>query len=180
MEKLGEVHRQRMEHVAAQENNVVYKYEYGVPERSADIVQAMKLAKMTLEERAKSPHLSDEAAASHLTRNFTLISTFSRTHPVIFEKMCTSGSCGESYAMLTRLSTFGLSTPHMPLPDATAKVSQFLMQECARGTAPDGEENSKDEAGLGSAQRADHAELGVASNSSPEDAAQEAWAAEPA
>ena len=41
MEKLGEVHRQRMEHVAAQENNVVYQYEYGVPERSAEIVQAM-------------------------------------------------------------------------------------------------------------------------------------------
>ena len=135
---------------------------------------------MTLEERVKLPRLSDEAAASHLTRNFPLISTFSRTHPVIFEKMCTSSSCGESYAMLTRLSTFGLSTPHMPLPDATAKVSQFLMQECARGKAPDVEGNGNDEAGSGSAPRAHHAGLGVASNSSPEDAAPEAGAAEPA
>jgi len=125
---------ERMEGVAAENGNVVYTYRYDEPQKEADVIQTLKLAKIALLERGELPNLSDEDAFKTLIGRNELLALFSVDHPTIFRLMTCKDRCGESYEMLRRLAVYKLQSEHagLSIAEATARVSQFLMGECGR------------------------------------------------
>ena len=138
MEHVKRINNERMRNIAEQEGNVVYEYQYDTPEKEADAAQVVKLAKAIVQERQKlstqSPDLSDEDAACNIKSHSEAFDIFSRTHQRIFEMMCAKETNGESFAMLCKLAKFKRDTDQMGMSEAeaSAKVSEYLMSQCAR------------------------------------------------
>lgn len=133
MEKIEDINRRRMLNIAGQEGNTVYEYGFDNPERVADVEQAMKFAKLVFVERQKLTIESDAEAAVKLKEDNADLKVFSRTHPTIFSKMCAKATAPRDFSILEKLGNFGMTTSDMSLPQATARVSDFLMSQCARG-----------------------------------------------
>ena len=134
MDKVLQLSEERMREVAAAEGNVVYEYVYDDVQREADVHQSVKLAKLALLERAKLPELSDEESRLKLREEHEILESFARDHAKIFEMVTDRERCGENYNMLCRLAVFKRRSDEHGLshPEATARVSEFLMAECRR------------------------------------------------
>ena len=137
MDNVGKIHEQYMREKAEDAGNVVYQYEYDTPEKRADAVQVIKIAKAIVDERHKLKHLCD-SEAEELIRNISEpFNIFSRTHAKIFLMMCDIKNNAENFTMLCKLAKFKRDSEEVGMPDAQAdaKAHDFIMSVCARGAS---------------------------------------------
>ena len=130
MEDASRSFARRMQRVADQPRTSVLEYAYGVPEREADAVQAVKLAEAALAARRQLDEPDDDAARARLLRDDGLLAQFSRTHPQTFLQMTASGgSALRALEALKGLARFRQQMHHEGIGEAEAmvEVTKYLM-----------------------------------------------------
>jgi hypothetical protein len=95
---IEQLQNQRLQDLANRPGNVVYRYAYNEPEKAASASQVLTLARdLFLRRQAMLAVTSDDNdARARLKREDLTFALFSRTHPVIFERM-TDGALGSQH-----------------------------------------------------------------------------------
>jgi hypothetical protein len=83
-ETIQQIQAQRLQSLADNPANLVYKFAYDVPEKKASASQVMTLARDLFLQRQAKTMLTDEEARAELKANDESFAALSRTHPRIF------------------------------------------------------------------------------------------------
>ena len=139
MESIGLLQERRMREVASRDNTTVMEYTYETPERQASPGLCASLARDVFCQRRKLSMLSAEAASELITSGSEALSTFSRTHPRIFEMMMDLDKGPPALEMLEKMARIRIEAEQtgMSETECLVHVNRKIMESTVRDATPE-------------------------------------------